>query len=238
MTNQKNLELQKEKRKREYKQWYDQIIKSCKKQLSKKAFNILKTHLNEISFIRYFLKGVFPDEIVLNIINNLESFKLIDMIDNDSTYKFFGYTKQKWKHIFGETKRKKRQDKRQEKRFERRTEKEIKRLKKIYYNEPEDRIKNIAILGTGLIGASWAAFYAGKGFSVKLYDADKSKCDAGYEKAVEFWKTHVKTTARFYQTDSTTAEIVKYMENCFFATKVTFCNEFYEICKTFGSDYN
>ncbi len=58
------------------------------------------------------------------------------------------------------------------------------------------------------------------------------------EKAVEFWKSYVKTTARFYQTDSKTAEIVKYMENCFFATKVTFCNEFYEICKTFGSDYN
>ncbi|MFC1591573.1 3-hydroxyacyl-CoA dehydrogenase NAD-binding domain-containing protein [Thermodesulfobacteriota bacterium] len=50
----------------------------------------------------------------------------------------------------------------------------------------KDRIKNIAILGTGIIGASWAAFYAGKGFSVKLYDADKSKCDAGYKKAVEF----------------------------------------------------
>ena len=58
------------------------------------------------------------------------------------------------------------------------------------------------------------------------------------KKAVEFWKTRVKTTARFYQTDSKTAEIVKYMENCFFATKVTFCNEFYEICKTFGRDYN
>ena len=28
-------------------------------------------------------------------------------------------------------------------------------------------IKNVAILGTGLIGASWAAFYAEKGFSVK-----------------------------------------------------------------------
>jgi len=55
---------------------------------------------------------------------------------------------------------------------------------------------------------------------------------------VEFWKSHVKTTARFYQTDSKTAEIVKYMENCFFATKVMFCNEFYEICKSFGKDYN
>ena len=58
------------------------------------------------------------------------------------------------------------------------------------------------------------------------------------EKAVEFWKSYVKSTARFYQTDSKTAEIVKYMENCFFATKVTFCNEFYEICKILGSDYN
>ena len=58
------------------------------------------------------------------------------------------------------------------------------------------------------------------------------------KKVVELWKPHVKTTARFYQTDSKTAEIVKYMENCFFATKVTFCNEFFNICKAFGSDYN
>ncbi len=58
------------------------------------------------------------------------------------------------------------------------------------------------------------------------------------EKVIEFWKPYVKTTARFYQTDSKTAEIVKYMENCFFATKVMFCNEFYEICKSFGKDYN
>ena len=48
------------------------------------------------------------------------------------------------------------------------------------------KINNIAILGTGLIGASWAAFYAEKGFNVKLYDADKSQCDLGFEKAVEF----------------------------------------------------
>ena len=58
------------------------------------------------------------------------------------------------------------------------------------------------------------------------------------KKIVEVWKKYVKTTTRFYQTDSATAEIVKYMENCFFATKVTFCNEFYNICETFGKDYN
>jgi UDPglucose 6-dehydrogenase len=28
------------------------------------------------------------------------------------------------------------------------------------------------------------------------------------------------------------------MENCFLATKVTFCNEFYDIAESFGVDYN
>jgi carnitine 3-dehydrogenase len=46
-------------------------------------------------------------------------------------------------------------------------------------------IKNVAIIGTGLIGASWAAFYASKGFKVKLYDVKKSQSDWGYDKAVE-----------------------------------------------------
>ena len=41
-----------------------------------------------------------------------------------------------------------------------------------------------------------------------------------------------------HQTDSTTAELVKYMENCFLATKVTFCNEFYSIADAIGVDYN
>jgi len=49
-----------------------------------------------------------------------------------------------------------------------------------------EKIKNIGIVGTGLIGASWAAFYAEKGFIVKLYDADKSQCDLGPKKAVEY----------------------------------------------------
>lgn len=38
--------------------------------------------------------------------------------------------------------------------------------------------------------------------------------------------------------DSNTAELAKYMENCFLATKVTFCNEFYDIAKELGVDYN
>ncbi len=40
------------------------------------------------------------------------------------------------------------------------------------------------------------------------------------------------------QTDAVTAELTKYMENAFLATKVAFCNEFYEIAEGLGVDYN
>jgi len=55
---------------------------------------------------------------------------------------------------------------------------------------------------------------------------------------IDLFKQTLGPYKKYFSTDSTTAEIVKYMENCFFATKVTFCNEFYEICKAFGADYN
>lgn len=42
----------------------------------------------------------------------------------------------------------------------------------------------------------------------------------------------------YRQTDSRTAELVKYMENSFYATKIAFCYEMYEVCKTCGIDYN
>lgn len=41
-----------------------------------------------------------------------------------------------------------------------------------------------------------------------------------------------------HQTDTRTAELTKYMENCFLALKVTFCNEFYDLANHFGVDYN
>jgi UDPglucose 6-dehydrogenase len=41
-----------------------------------------------------------------------------------------------------------------------------------------------------------------------------------------------------FQTDSTTAELTKYMTNCFLALKVTFCNEIYDLAQLFGVDYN
>jgi UDPglucose 6-dehydrogenase len=42
----------------------------------------------------------------------------------------------------------------------------------------------------------------------------------------------------YKQTDETSAEIAKYMENCFFATKLVFCYEMFEVCKKAGVDYN
>jgi UDPglucose 6-dehydrogenase len=43
---------------------------------------------------------------------------------------------------------------------------------------------------------------------------------------------------KFYLTDSVTAEFVKYMENCFLATKVAFVNQFYDLAKWVGVDFN
>lgn len=40
-----------------------------------------------------------------------------------------------------------------------------------------------------------------------------------------------------YETDPTSAEMVKYMANCFLATKVTFANEMFEICEKLNIDY-
>lgn len=41
-----------------------------------------------------------------------------------------------------------------------------------------------------------------------------------------------------FQTTWEGAELVKYMANAFFATKVSFLNEFYDICQHLGLDYN
>lgn len=43
--------------------------------------------------------------------------------------------------------------------------------------------------------------------------------------------------APIYQTDPTSAEMVKYMANCFLATKVIFANEMSEICEKLGIKY-
>lgn len=45
-------------------------------------------------------------------------------------------------------------------------------------------------------------------------------------------------TTKIHCTDSKTAELAKFMENAFLATKVTFCNTFYDLAQAFGVDYH
>ena len=45
------------------------------------------------------------------------------------------------------------------------------------------------------------------------------------------------STAKIHLTDSRTAELAKFMENSFLATKVIFCNTFYDIAEAYGVDY-
>lgn len=42
---------------------------------------------------------------------------------------------------------------------------------------------------------------------------------------------------KIYHTDIKTAEMIKYMSNCFLATKVIFANEMYKICEKLNIDY-
>jgi len=57
------------------------------------------------------------------------------------------------------------------------------------------------------------------------------------QQLVEVFQRVLGPNCQYWQTDSTTAELVKYMENSWGATKVTFANEFYRIAKAFGVDY-
>lgn len=54
----------------------------------------------------------------------------------------------------------------------------------------------------------------------------------------EAWSLVTNSNARIFQTDSTTAELVKLMENSWLATKVSFCNQFYDLALLAGVDWN
>lgn len=45
------------------------------------------------------------------------------------------------------------------------------------------------------------------------------------------------SNTKIHITDAKTAELAKFMENSFFAMKVSFCNQFYDIANAFGIDY-
>ncbi|MEX2446316.1 MAG: hypothetical protein WD734_03165 [Dehalococcoidia bacterium] len=54
----------------------------------------------------------------------------------------------------------------------------------------------------------------------------------------DLYKGTFNADVAIHQTDARTAELTKYMENCYLALKVTFCNEFYGIAESLGVDYN
>lgn len=56
--------------------------------------------------------------------------------------------------------------------------------------------------------------------------------------AADLYKAHYNAYVRFYFCDAVTAEVAKYMENAFYAVKVTFVNEFYDIARSHGVDFN
>ena len=58
------------------------------------------------------------------------------------------------------------------------------------------------------------------------------------ELCIEVFKRKMSVDTIYYQTDLVTAGLAKYIENAFFATKVTFVNEWYDIAKTYGVDWN
>ena len=56
-------------------------------------------------------------------------------------------------------------------------------------------------------------------------------------KAIQILQRAYDGRHKFRVTDAKTAELVKYMENAFLATKVSFCCQFWEIARQIGVDY-
>ncbi|MEP0846621.1 MAG: hypothetical protein HRF50_07335 [Phycisphaerae bacterium] len=57
-------------------------------------------------------------------------------------------------------------------------------------------------------------------------------------RAADVYKSYYNAYVRYYFCDALTAELAKYMENAFYAVKVTFVNEFYDIARAHGVDFN
>lgn len=57
-------------------------------------------------------------------------------------------------------------------------------------------------------------------------------------KAIDAYKKVINSNVKIHIGNARDIEFAKYMENCFLATKVTFCNEMYDIAKKLNVDYN
>lgn len=70
-------------------------------------------------------------------------------------------------------------------------------------------------------------------FGFTILGGEKSIC----QKVIQVLQQVYDGRHTFRMVDSTTAEIAKYMENSWLATKVSFCSQFYQIAKKHGVSY-
>ncbi len=67
-----------------------------------------------------------------------------------------------------------------------------------------------------------------------IVGGERKVCDL----VVTAYQAHLGPLVRYYMTDARTAELCKYMENSFLATKVAFVNQFYDLAQAYGVDYH
>lgn len=60
----------------------------------------------------------------------------------------------------------------------------------------------------------------------------------GIALAIRAYQQVINSNCRIFQASAKEVEFAKYMENSFFATKVIFCNEMYDIAEALGVNYN
>lgn len=70
-------------------------------------------------------------------------------------------------------------------------------------------------------------------FSFTILGGEKADCNAVVQLLQEVYDAR----HRFRITDSTTAELTKYMENCMLAARISFCVQFWEIANRYGVSY-
>lgn len=70
-------------------------------------------------------------------------------------------------------------------------------------------------------------------FNFTILGGDKEDC----LKVQQVLQNNYDARHKFYIVDSKTAELAKYMENAWIATKVSFCNQFFDIAENIGVDY-
>ena len=70
-------------------------------------------------------------------------------------------------------------------------------------------------------------------FDFTILGGDRASC----KKVAQLLQDIYDARHTFHFTSSRTAELTKYMENSYLATKVSFCIQFYEIAKKLGVDY-